>query len=147
MERTHASRCVILKANINQFCIVDWPEATCSTCGVFARMDASPLKLLITIATVHYYLPFIIWAAHLHCWPPANTFPGLSASTFHSLRAQCECSWPALIVMVVWSRMSKTKMILESSNDDDSRICSLSFFSVSLLSRHWIIPPHQDVVV
>lgn len=91
MERTHASRCVILKANINQFCIVDWPEATCSTCGVFARMDASPLKLLITIATVHYYLPFIIWAAHLHCWPPANTFPGLSASTFHSLRAQREC--------------------------------------------------------
>lgn len=39
MESPHASSCVILKANINQFCIVDCPGAACNTCGVFARMD------------------------------------------------------------------------------------------------------------
>lgn len=27
---SHASSCVILKANINQFCIVYWPRAVCS---------------------------------------------------------------------------------------------------------------------
>lgn len=39
MESPHASNCVILKANINQFCIADCPGAVCNTCGVFGRMD------------------------------------------------------------------------------------------------------------
>lgn len=39
VESPHASNGVILKANINQFCIVDCPGALCNTCGVFARMD------------------------------------------------------------------------------------------------------------
>lgn len=39
MESPHASSCVILKANINQFCIVDCPGAVCNTCGVSAGMD------------------------------------------------------------------------------------------------------------
>lgn len=38
-ESPHASSGVILKANINQFCIVDCPGAVCNTCSVFAGMD------------------------------------------------------------------------------------------------------------
>lgn len=40
MESPHASSRVILKANINQFCIVDCPGAVCNTCSVSAGMDA-----------------------------------------------------------------------------------------------------------
>ena len=39
MERPHASSHVILKANINQFCIVDRPRAVINTCSVFVEMD------------------------------------------------------------------------------------------------------------
>lgn len=73
MESPHASSRVILKANINQFCIVDWPRAACSTRGVFARMDA---RTCLSTQTSYKYgdccvlLGFIIWGAHMPCHSP-----------------------------------------------------------------------------
>lgn len=76
MESPHASSRVILKANINQFCIVDCPRAVCNTCGVFPRMDV-PRRISAQTSDDNceeadsVSLSFIILGAHMPCNDPS----------------------------------------------------------------------------
>lgn len=74
---------------------------------------------------------FIIWAAHLHCWTPANTFPGLSASMFCSLDAQCAHAFSPLwlwwwfghkCLRQRWFLNHPMRMIKESADSAFSRL-------------------------
>lgn len=70
MESRHTSSHVILKVNINQFCIVGCPEAVRNTCSVFAGMDdtdASLLKLQITVKRLRCSARFIMLDIRLPC--------------------------------------------------------------------------------